>query len=171
MAEVAAGGPKKGSALGTFFYILAYVCLAFWISILLDEIQTSEAWMGMNIGASLIPNWLVLWQPIALIMGTLSASDVAPVIIGWIVELLVLSFTFAFELSMLHTKKYNAKLGKAFGTLSFAALGYDGWTNWQSHFAHGDWLHQAIFIIGMAAGAVLLPIVALVFFKLAQAEG
>ena len=173
MAEVSttAAGNKKGSPLGTFFLACGYLCLLFWISILLDEVQTSEAWMGMHIGVSLIPNWLVLWQPIQLVTGTLPADDIAPVIVGWIVELLVLGFTFAFEIGMLHAKKYNTKLAKAFGTLCIGALLYDGWTNWNSGFAHGDMAHQLMFVIGLAAGAVILPIIALAFFKLAHMEG
>ena len=171
MADVAAGGQKKGSALGTFFWVVGFLCLLFWIAILLDEIQTTEAAMGLDLGHSLVPNWVILWQPIALVTGTLASPDVAPIIVGWIVELFVLIFTFAYEIGSLYVKKYNAKLSEAFVTVCVAAMGWDSWTNWTSGFGGPTFGGQLVFTIALAAGAVLLPIGALACFKLAQAEG
>lgn len=170
---VAQGGAasKKGSALGTFFWIIGLLCLLFWIAILLDEIQTTEAAMGLKLGHSLLPNWLVLWQPVALVTGTLTSESVAPVIVGWIVELFVLIFTFAYEIGALYVKKYNTKLAKPFITVCLAAMGWDAWTNWTSGFGGSTLQGQLIFTMTLAAGAVLLPIGALACFKMAQAEG
>lgn len=171
MSDVAAGGQKKGSALGTFFWIVGFLCLAFWIAILLDEIQTTEAAMHLDLGHSLLPNWLVLWQPVALVTGTLDSNAVAPVLVGWIVELFVLIFTFAYEIGAVFMKKYNTKLSKAFTTVCFLALGWDGYTNWNSNFANDSIQSHIVFTVALAVGAVLLPIGALACFKLAQMEG
>lgn len=173
MAEVAQGQAHKkgGSPLGTFLWIMGALCLLFWIAILLDEIQTTEAAMGLNLGHSLAPNWLVLWQPIALVTGTLSSESIGPIIVGWIVELFVLIFTFAYEIGSLFVKRHNSILAKPFVTVCVAALAWDGWTNWTSGFGGATFQGQFIFTITLAAGAVLLPIGALACFKMAQAEG
>ena len=162
------GGKKNGIA--TALYIVAIVLTIFWIAIIIDEIQTGEAWLGAPIGATLMPNWLVLAQPVELVAGTLDANMVGPVIITWVAEIFVVAMPLFFEVTMIHIKKYNARLVKAFGTACVLSIAFDGWTNYCSHFAGGDFLHQAAFVLGLAAGAILFPVLALAAFKVAQME-
>jgi hypothetical protein len=170
MSEVAQG-QKKGNSVGSFFRFLGVLCLLFWIEIIFYEIQTTEAAMGLNLGHSFMSNLALLGQLVQLVTGGMNSPDIAPIIVGWITELFVLIFTFAYEIGTLFTKKHNSKLTGIFSTVCVLALGWDGWTNWTSGFGGPSIQGRVIFTVVLAAGAVFLPIGALACFRLAVNEG
>src|SRR5689334_3807011 len=74
--------PKFITLVGIGFLIL-------WVVALMTQIQTNEAFIT-NAGQvnAYRPNWQILWQPIALILGELSPQDAIATIFGWGVELI-----------------------------------------------------------------------------------
>ena len=165
------GGSASGGInwLPAFLYFFSFICSVFWVGIILDEISTSEAWM-MHASTSLVPRPELLWQPIAFIMGWLPADQIAAVIVGWVVELLVMIATFCLEMGVLISQKHNALFSGWFKKVCIGAFAYDALTNFFAHAVAGDARDQVAFVVGLAVGAAFLPYGIMSMLKFAHAE-
>lgn len=164
------GGAPKKSMAPIFFGLLAIICLLFWLACILIDIQTSEAFVGGPVVKSLSPNLEVLTQPVAFATGGLKPNMVAPVLVGWIIEILYLIFTFVQEAAHSAILRYNKGLGGFFKTYCWAAVIFNGWTAYNAGFVSGGFWPQFIFAAALAGAVLFFATAGICFFRLAVAE-
>lgn len=164
------GTPNKKSIAPLFFLLLALICLLFWLACILIDIQTSEAFVGGPVVTSLSPNLTVLTQPVAFATGALAPNMVAPVLVGWIIEILYLIFTFVQEAAHSAILRYNKGLGNFFKTYCWAAVILNGWTAYNAGFVTGGFWPQFVFAAALAGAVLFFATAGICFFRLAMAE-
>lgn len=143
MAEVSSstqsGGVKKRSPLPML--VLGLVCIAFWLDILLLEVQASEAFLlhGSIITFS-SSNWNTLLQPWELVQGTLDINMRMAVIWGWGIELIYLVCIVGWEVAQSAIGYHNPKLAGWFKTGALILIVFNAWSNFQyGNLASGFW--------------------------------
>lgn len=164
------GTGNRKSIAPWFFFALAALCFLFWIASILVEVQTSEAFVGGPAVHSLSPNWAVLWQPIQFANGTLPANMVAPVLVGWVVEVFYLIFTFVHEATHASVVKFNKMLSGVFKTLCWAVVAYDWWTDYNAGFVTGGFWQQVIFSTVLSAAVLFLGTAGIRLIQLGLSE-
>jgi hypothetical protein len=140
--------PKFITLVGVGFLILFVVAL-------LTQIQTNEAFITNSGQVNVYkPNWAILWQPIALLMGDLSPQDAIATIFGWGIELIYLGFVVGYELMQHSVARSGALMGRIFKTGSWIIVGFNMWTDYNyGTLSTAAWGHAAFafitaFIVG-----------------------
>jgi len=161
---------QKKSVAPFFFFGFSFFCFAFWIACILIDVQASEALFGAPSAKSLLPNWVILWQPIQFCMGDLSSSMVVPVLVGWIVEIFYLIFTFAHEVTHASVSKFNRMLAGPFKTFCWVVVAYNGYSNFQAGFVPGGMWPQLVFAAVMSAAVLFLGTAGIMLFRMGLSE-
>jgi hypothetical protein len=166
----APGTHGKKSMAPFLFGALAILCFGAWLSCILFDIQTTEGFLGGPAVKSLVPNLAILVQPVAFATGAIDPNMVGPVLIGWIVEILYLSFTFVQEAAHAAILKYNKALGGFFKTYCLAAVIFNGWTAYNAGFVTSGFWPQFIFAAALGGAVLFFAILGICFFRLALSE-
>jgi hypothetical protein len=136
--------PKFITVVGVGFLLLFVVAL-------MTQIQTNEAFIT-NAGQVNVykPNWAILWQPIALVMGDQAPSEAIATIFGWGIELIYLGFVVGYELMQHSVARSGQLMGKIFKTGSWIIVGFNVWTDYNyGSLSTAAWGHGAFaFIVG-----------------------
>ncbi len=140
--------PKFITAVGVGFLIL-------WVVALMTQIQTNEAFIT-NAGQINVyhPNWAILWQPIALILGEQASQEAIATIFGWGIELVYLGFVVGYELMQHGVARSGALMGRIFKTGSWIIVGFNFWADYTyGTLSTASWGHIAFagitgFIVG-----------------------
>jgi hypothetical protein len=112
----------------------------------------------------------LIQQPIQFITGNLEPNMVVPVLVGWIIEIFYLIFTFAHDLMHVSVLKYNRLLSGPFKTFCWAAVLYNGYSSFVAGFVSGGWGAQAIFALLVSAAVLFLGTAGITLFRMGQSE-
>ncbi len=121
----------KNAHPAAVFTLFGALFLLFFVVAYMAQIQTNEAFIT-NAGQVNVykPDWLILMQPVNLVLGNLSPSEAMATIFGWGIELIYVSFIIGYEMMKHSSSRSGVMMSKIFITMSWGLVGLNWWTDY-----------------------------------------
>lgn len=122
--------------------------ILFWVLASMLQIQTSEAFILKGPVVTFVPDWGILVQPVALVLGHLSPELVKATMWGWGIELIYLVCIVGYEVAHESVRASNQHLASWFRTGAVALISFDAYTDFQyGSLASGLWGQLAFALV------------------------
>lgn len=136
MAETATATASKSAHRNNHMGMIIFVgigMIVLFLIVFVSQVQTTEAWVQHQGAVDVFhPNWSIVWQIPALVIGQLPSSEAQAAIVGWGVELVYLAFIVGYEIlkEAVHTTS-GQLMAKVCRSLGFVVIAFCGYTDYQ----------------------------------------
>ncbi len=135
-----------------FVALVGVAFVVFFVLAIMMQVETNEALIThQGIVNIYRPNWAILWQPVELVMGGLSATDAAASMFGWGIELVYLGFIVGYEMLQDSVAASGLMMSRIFLTLSWGIVLFNAWADFNYGFiASNDFGGHLLFALMMS---------------------